>query len=84
MPTSYTMNGLRLGVTKMEEHPHTRLINTKKWAATQDDCREVSILIEDLFWALEEIERLRFQQSDADLQYDLETESRSWLREVIE
>jgi hypothetical protein len=68
----------------MEEHPHTRLINTKKWAATQDDCREVSILIEDLFWALEEIERLRFQQSDADLQYDLETESRSWLREVIE
>jgi len=78
-----TVNGLKFVATKMI-HPYTRLIETKRWAATQDDRREVSILIEDLFWAVEEIEHLRFQLSDSDLEHDLQTESRSWLQEVVE
>ena len=65
-------------------HSHTRLIEAKNWAVTQDDRREVSILIEDLFWAVEEIEHLRFQLSDSDLEHELKTESRSWMQEVIE
>ena len=64
-------------------HPYTRLIEAKKWAATQDARREVNILIEDLFWAVDEIEHLRFQ-SDADLKHELQTESRSWNKEVVE
>lgn len=65
-------------------HSHTRLIEAKNWAATQDDRREVSILIEDLFWAVEEIEHLRFQLSDSDLEHELITESRSWPKEEVE
>jgi len=68
----------------MSETPYQRLQQTANWAATQTDRREVSILREDLFWCLEQINELRFTQSDADLQHDLQTESRSWLQEVIE
>ena len=65
-------------------HPYTRLLETKKWAETQNDRREVGILREDLFWAMDEIDHLRFQLSDADLQNDLQTESRSWNKEAAE
>jgi len=67
----------------MENENYKRLLETKKWAETQNDRREIGILREDLFWALDEIDHLRFKMSDADLQHDLQTESRSWLREVI-
>lgn len=68
----------------MDEQIYNRLLDTVNWAKTQNDRREVGILREDLFWCLEQINELRFTQSDADLQHDLQTESRSWLQEVIE
>jgi len=68
----------------MDEQRYNRLLDTVNWAKTQNDRREVGILREDLFWCVEQINELRFIQMDADLQHDLQTESRSWLQEVIE
>ena len=68
----------------MDEQAYSRLLETVNWAKTQNDRREVGILREDLFWAVDEIEHLRFQLSDADLQNDLQTESRSWNKEAAE
>jgi len=68
----------------MDEQAYNRLLETVNWAKTQNDRREVGILREDLFWCLEQINELRSTYSDADLQHDLQTESRSWLQEVIE
>lgn len=74
-----------------------RLQETAQWATTQTDRREVSILKEDLFWLVEELTKWQMVKdadfdlnedintiSDADRQHDLQTESRSWLQEVIE
>jgi len=79
----------------MSETPYQRLQQTANWAATQTDRREVSINKDDLFWLLEELTKWEIVkgsdfdlsdelQVDADLQHDLQTESRSWLQEVIE
>ena len=78
------LNGAPFVATNMDEQAYTRILDTVAWAKTQNDRREVGILREDLFWALEQINELRFIQSDADLQHDLQNESRSWLQEVIE
>lgn len=72
-----------------------RLQETAQWATTQTDRREVSILKEDLFWLVEELTKWQMVKdgdfdlndeinTDADRQHDLQTESRSWLQEVIE
>lgn len=68
---------------------HKRLIETRKWAETQSDRREVNILRGDLFWVLDEIERLQFSmtnfgffQIDSDLHNDIQTESRTRIKEV--
>ena len=70
-----------------------RLQETAQWATTQTDRREVSILREDLFWLVEELTKWQmvkdgdFDLNDdigSDLSHDIQTESRSWLQEVVE
>jgi hypothetical protein len=74
---------------------YQRLQETVNWASTQTDKREISINKEDLFWIAEELTKWQMVkdsdfdladelQIDADLINDRQTESRSWLQEVIE